>query len=65
MAGYRAEAGHLPAGLSSHLAAALIRLAPEPFRTRHPDWPGRTEAMLRAAALALDALSAPILRDVA
>jgi aminoglycoside phosphotransferase (APT) family kinase protein len=39
-------------GLAPHLAAALLRLAPRPFRVRHPDWPAVTaEILSRAEAL--------------
>jgi hypothetical protein len=39
--------------VSVHTAAALIRLAPEPFRRRHRDWHELTERVLDRAARAL------------
>lgn len=42
-----------PARLALHTAVGLLRLAPEPFRRFHDDWPARTEALLdRAEELA-------------
>jgi aminoglycoside phosphotransferase (APT) family kinase protein len=53
-AGYRAGDGTLHArSLALHRAAALLRLAPQPFRERTPDWPAVTRALLaRAESLA-------------
>lgn len=49
LAGYEAGGGQ-PAGLDLHLAAGLLRAAPEPFRAREPDWPRTTAAILDCAA---------------
>ena len=49
---YRQRTSHaseLPVDL--YAAAALLRLAVEPFRRREPDWPDRTETILAAAEL--------------
>ena len=39
----------LRGGLESYVAAALLRLAPSPFRTRQRDWPERLAAILGRA----------------
>jgi aminoglycoside phosphotransferase (APT) family kinase protein len=50
--GYGAAAGRLPEGIALQHARALLMLATEGFRIRHPNWPTRTAALLeRAAAL--------------
>ncbi|BCS34820.1 hypothetical protein TBR22_A40460 [Luteitalea sp. TBR-22] len=47
--GYAREAGQVPVALDAWTAAHLLRRAPEPFRTRHQDWPGATASLLRLA----------------
>jgi Ser/Thr protein kinase RdoA (MazF antagonist) len=42
-----------------HTAAALLRLSPEPFRYRDPNWPGATVAIVDRAA---ELISPPTLR---
>lgn len=61
LAGYRSAGGLVePRQVGVHTAAALIRLATEPFRTRDPEWPARTEALVdRAAALATSSIATP------
>jgi aminoglycoside phosphotransferase (APT) family kinase protein len=50
LSGYAAAGGSAGADLvGTHTAAALVRLAVEPFRLRQPDWPARTEDLLDAA----------------
>jgi aminoglycoside phosphotransferase (APT) family kinase protein len=45
--GYRAATPHsLPARIELYTAAGLLRLAPDPFRHREPNWPERIEAIL-------------------
>lgn len=52
LTGYEAAGGVAgPGRIADHTAAALVRLAVEPFRTRTPDWPARTEAMLEHASV--------------
>jgi hypothetical protein len=48
LAGY----GEPPPCLERHVAAGLLRLAPHPFRERHPAWPEITERIVDAAAAA-------------
>jgi len=38
-----------PDGLRAWTAAALLRLAPEPFRHREPDWPAHVQKLLAIA----------------
>ena len=38
-----------PEAMAVHTAAALLRRAADPFRTRHPDWRGATTALVEAA----------------
>ncbi len=53
--GYCRAARDLLAGhIALYTAAALFRLAPDPFRHREPDWPERTEALLERAEQILD-----------
>ena len=61
LAGYRSAGGQVePRQVGLHAAAALLRLAAEPFRTREPEWPARTEALVeRAAVLAAASLAVP------
>lgn len=49
LAGYEDAAGSLPHGVREHIAGALLRLAPEPFRHRHRDWPELMTAALERA----------------
>ncbi len=50
LAGYAAGGGSPPPDLvAAHTAAALVRLAVEPFRLRQPQWPVRTQELLAAA----------------
>ncbi|HEV2068652.1 MAG TPA: phosphotransferase, partial [Acidimicrobiales bacterium] len=52
LAGYEAAGGVAVAGrIADHTAAALVRLAVEPFRSRAPDWPAQTEALLDHASV--------------
>ncbi|HSK10256.1 MAG TPA: phosphotransferase [Vicinamibacterales bacterium] len=53
LGGYEEATGRsLRGGLEPFVAAALLRLAPHPFRMRHPDWPARVAAVLgRSEAL--------------
>lgn len=61
IAGYgRLRPAPLPAQLGAYTAAALLRLAPEPFRRHEPGWPELTERVLERAAQAL----APQAQDV-
>lgn len=54
LAGYRDEAGTVPARVPLYVASALLRLAPDPFRHREPQWERRTTRLLeRAEALAV------------
>jgi aminoglycoside phosphotransferase (APT) family kinase protein len=46
--GYAEAAGGMPDTSAQH-ARALVMLATEGFRMRHPDWPGRTAALLGRA----------------
>ena len=46
----------LPQGIGLRTAVQLFRRARFPFRTREPDWPQRTEALLNRAATLLTAL---------
>lgn len=47
LAGYAQVAGPLdPCALALHTAAALVSLAPQPFRSFDPAWPERIEALL-------------------
>jgi aminoglycoside phosphotransferase (APT) family kinase protein len=48
--GYGRAAGALPEGVAVQHARALLMLATEGFRIRHPDWPSRTAALLERAA---------------
>jgi len=51
--GYREEAGRVPGRLALYTAIALLRLTPDPFRHREPDWEERTARLLdRAESLA-------------
>ena len=61
LAGYRSAGGLVePRQVGLHAAAALLRLATEPFRTREPEWPARIEALVdRAAVLAAASLAEP------
>ena len=58
LGGYRAAANHGEATwekVRPHAAAALLRLAPEPFRYRHPQWPQLLrETIERAQGLVAD-----------
>jgi aminoglycoside phosphotransferase (APT) family kinase protein len=47
--GYGRAAGALPDGVAVQHARALLMLATEGFRIRHPDWPSRTAALLERA----------------
>ncbi|MGH9943245.1 MAG: phosphotransferase, partial [Pyrinomonadaceae bacterium] len=48
--GYRHKTGNLlPRRIRLHTAAGLLRLAPEPFRYREPDWPERAKAIIERA----------------
>jgi len=49
----------LPQGIGLRTAVQLFRRARFPFRTREPDWPQRTEALLERAAVILDASEEP------
>ena len=54
LVGYRLETGRdLPRGIRLYTAAGLLRLAPHPFRSREPDWPAQTAAILEQAELCL------------
>ena len=55
--GYRAGRGRpLPPRVALYTAVALLRIAPEPFSAREPDWPQRIAAIVgRAAAVAATA----------
>ena len=49
-AGYqRRSRRRLRPGLDLQVAAGLLRLVPQPFRTRDPEWPAHLEALLRRA----------------
>jgi aminoglycoside phosphotransferase (APT) family kinase protein len=53
--GYRRASGSdLPSGVEPYVAAALLSLAPDPFRFREPDWPQRIDAVLERAEAVLD-----------
>jgi aminoglycoside phosphotransferase (APT) family kinase protein len=52
--GYGAAAGRLPEGIALQHARALLMLATEGFRIRHPDWPARTAVLLERAAALLE-----------
>jgi aminoglycoside phosphotransferase len=52
----------LPERIDLYTAAALLRLAPEPFRHRDPDWPERTAAVLARAREVLRETPAHALR---
>jgi hypothetical protein len=48
--GYRADSHTLPPGrVELYTAVGLLRLAPDPFRCREPDWPAQTAAILERA----------------
>jgi len=50
--GYAAARGALPPRTALYTAAGLLRLAPHAFRTRQPQWPEETSALIaRAEAL--------------
>jgi hypothetical protein len=49
LAGY----GGRPPGMSWYLATAILRRAPNPFRTLHEQWPDRVASLVDAAADAL------------
>jgi len=49
VAAYRDRSGCAALPVELHTAAALLRLAVEPFRRREPDWPGRAERLLARA----------------
>ncbi|MBW3611543.1 MAG: aminoglycoside phosphotransferase family protein [Actinobacteria bacterium] len=52
LTGYESAGGMAGADrIADHTAAALVRLAVEPFRTRAPDWPAQTEALLEHASV--------------
>lgn len=52
--GYRnASRLPLPPGVEPYVAAALLSLAPDPFRFREPEWPQRIEAILEQAEAVL------------
>jgi aminoglycoside phosphotransferase (APT) family kinase protein len=52
LSGYRQAGGEFDMRkLDVHVAAALLLLAPHPFRVREPDWRRRTRRILRYAAL--------------
>ncbi|MBA2442462.1 MAG: phosphotransferase [Rubrobacter sp.] len=56
--GYRYSTGRpVPDRVGVYTAAGLLRMAPEPFRYRHPDWPRRTEEILIRAGEILRATS--------
>lgn len=51
--GYREDAGRVPARMALYTAVGLLRLSPDPFRHREPNWERRTAVLLdRAEALA-------------
>jgi aminoglycoside phosphotransferase (APT) family kinase protein len=53
--GYRVATHRpIPARTELYAAAGLLRLAPDPFRHREPDWPGRIEAILERTEAILD-----------
>ena len=53
--GYRrASRSSLPSGVGPYVAAALLSLAPDPFRYREQEWPQRIEALLERAEAVLD-----------
>jgi hypothetical protein len=59
--GYRrASRSPLPPGVEPHMAAALLSLAPDPFRLREPEWPERIEAILERAEAVLDGKRVPV-----
>ena len=45
--------GGRPPGMSWYLATAILRRAPNPFRTLHEQWPDRVASLVDAAADAL------------
>lgn len=47
--GYRSLAPLDPARVDLFTAVGLVGLLTTPFRTRHPDWPDRTEALMERA----------------
>lgn len=49
MDGYERTARSIPDPIALHRVLGLVRLAPEPFRRRLPDWPDRTAAILGRA----------------
>jgi aminoglycoside phosphotransferase (APT) family kinase protein len=52
--GYEEASGRrIRDGAGLYLAAGLLRLSQRPFRTRDPDWPGLTEAILGRAEVLL------------
>ena len=51
LAGY----GDVPPTVPLYTAVGLLRLAPHPFRSREPDWPDRTAALLDRAEAELRA----------
>lgn len=56
--GYRAaEPVASPARVGFYTAVGLLRLAPDPFRCREPDWPERTEAILDRADVILNTVA--------
>jgi len=60
LAGYAHEAAWPSEGaLAAHTAAAIVGLAPHPFRFREPDWTERTMALLDAADASLGPPPAP------
>ncbi len=56
LAGYCSAGGVLPGPKSIRLrhAAALLKVAPHPFRKRHPSWPEHTAELLERAARILE-----------
>lgn len=52
--GYQKAGAMLPPMLDLHMVLALVRLAPEPFRCRLPDWPDRIAAIVARAEALLD-----------
>jgi aminoglycoside phosphotransferase (APT) family kinase protein len=60
LAGYESVGGLADLDrVALHHAAALVRLAVEPFRRRQPEWPARAEALLHRASLTSAAGSRP------
>ncbi len=57
--GYQSvKEGPPPGQVTLQTAAALLRLATDPFRGRQPDWPGRTSEILQRAEAILPAQGA-------